>query len=377
MGSCYLKVWLNIIITFIVVGSAYGETLRIGMVGEPDQLNPLYTFTMRSIYINRMTLRHFNHLGEGSKNVAQIFTKMPTFENGLSKKKLINKQWKVVSNWTIKKDVFWGDGQPVTCDDIKFSVDFAQNKNMTVAWPGYKKIQSVKSLDQKKKSCEIVFKSLEWNYNKQGFTWLIPKHLENPVYLKYNEQGAKAYMANTLYSVNPTHPGLYNGPYVVSEYKIGSHIILTPNKFNKDKKKLINKIIFKFYSSSDSLQLSFKNKEIDMISMLGINVEEAQRLKKYIKDNKLASIIKSNPSPRFKVISINLTHPILKNKEIRQALSYGFDKAKMLKGLSNGVIKPVDHLLTKNDPWFTEDPKYVKKYRFNLVKSKKLIASIK
>ena len=70
------------------------------------------------------------------------------------------------------------------------------------------------------KSFTIINKKLDYRYYALSGFNILPAHLERDAFKEPRD-----YRKKTLYQTNPTHPGLYNGPYRITEIVSGSYIV--------------------------------------------------------------------------------------------------------------------------------------------------------
>src|SRR5690349_24333696 len=84
-------------------------------------------------------------LGADSKLQPLLAEAVPTLENGRWK---LTPDGKMETSWTIKQNVRWHDGTPLTADDLVFATTIDQDKDMPVLRPlGYNWVESVRATD--------------------------------------------------------------------------------------------------------------------------------------------------------------------------------------------------------------------------------------
>ena len=92
--------------------------LKIGISQEFDSLNPMVSTMVAATYIKYMVNRRLTNQDGNGKWIPQIVKDIPTVENGMAKIITDKGQKKLVTQWEIRESAKWGDGTPVTCDDI-------------------------------------------------------------------------------------------------------------------------------------------------------------------------------------------------------------------------------------------------------------------
>ncbi|OYZ20704.1 MAG: ABC transporter substrate-binding protein [Bdellovibrio sp. 28-41-41] len=369
---------LSVVVSIGMAGSAFAKAtnneLKIGISQEFDSLNPILSSMVASSYIRYIVNRRLTNLDSKSKWQAQITKELPTTENGLAKIVTVDGKKKIVTQWEIKESVKWGDGTPLTCDDIIFSRTVALSNNVSIPEREvYEQIEKIEVDPKNPKKCTFTYQNAIWNHvNQLGTFYLLPKHLEESVFNKYKDQ-KEGYEKNSNYTKNPTNPGLYNGPYVVSELKLGDHISMVPNKHFYGEAPKIKRIIIKLIPNTGTLEANLRSGTIDKISVLGLTFDQAISLEKKIKTESADFTVVFEPSAVHEHIDLNLDNPILKDIKVRKALATAIDKEQLVKSLFEGKQPASLHFITPKDPWYTDDPKSVTTYRYSKRQAAKIL----
>lgn len=365
---------LTMALSVPVVAKTTNNELKIGISQEFDSLNPIMLQLVASTYINYMINRRMTNLDRNNKWVPQIVKEIPTLENGQAKLITEGGKKKLTAIWEIKDNVKWGDGTPVTCDDVLFSRTVALSNNVSVGERElYAQIEKIDIDSKNRKKCTFTYNKAIWDYPQQlGTFYILPKHLEESVFEK-NKNAKEGYEKHSNYSKNPTNPGLYNGPYVVSELKLGDHVTLIPNKFFYGDPPKIKKIIVKLIPNTGTLEANIRSGTIDKISVLGLTLDQAITLEKKIKSENVDFTVVYTPSAVHEHIDLNLDNPILKDVKVRKALVTAIDKEQLVKSLFEGKQVASIHFMTSADPWYTDDPKYITTYRYSKRQAAKLL----
>ncbi|MBL7543622.1 MAG: peptide ABC transporter substrate-binding protein [Bdellovibrionaceae bacterium] len=368
--SIALKTLLPVSISLMLMAPAQAKVtnaeLKIGISQEFETMNPLISTMVASTYLRYMVNRRLTNLNDKNQWVAQIAKEIPTLENGQAKIMTENGKKKIVTNWEIRENVKWGDGTPVTCADIIFTRKVAMSNNTSVGErETYEQIEKIDVDPKNPKRCTLTYNKAIWNYAHQlGTFYILPKHIEEAVFEKYKDQ-KEGYEKNSNYSKKPTMPGLYNGPYVVSELKLGDHITMVPNKHFYGDAPKIQKIIVKLIANTGTLEANLRSGTVDKISVLGLTFDQAIALEKKLKTEKADFKVEFEPSAVYEHIDLNLDNPILKDIAVRKALATAIDKDQLVKSLFEGKQPSAIHFMTKNDPWYTDDPKSITTYRYS------------
>lgn len=346
-----MRVFLLLAFVFSSFGIANAKSLTIGIVQEWDNFHPVSYATAASEgfmhFFNRaMTIQ--NEMGIVEAEVAQV---VPSFKNGLAK--IVNeKNGKVVkANWEIRKEAKWSDGTPVTCEDWDFGWQVGMNDNVSkLEKTHYSKITKIEWKDTNKKLCLVTYSNDSWTFDRD-LPPLLPKHIEGPVFEKWKTK-PMGYEQNSNYVVNPSLPGLYNGPYVIKEIKIGSHVVFAVNENYWGTKAQITPIIVKHIGDTNTLKANLESGQIDMVSAVGFPPDLALSFAKdEAKQNYRVQFVNS---PLFQGLFFNLENEILKEKDVRLAIASAIDKKKIVTAFFDSKLSPAYTIFGQKDPSFTD-----------------------
>ena len=375
---------LNILAKGLLLGAALGLStqalaaptnaeLKIGISQEFETMNPLIMSMSASAYMYRMVGRSLVNLTPEGKWVPQLAKEIPSIEKGTAKIIEEGGKKKIVANWEIIEAAKWGDGKPVICQDFITSHKIATAPTVTVGekeqWTQVEKID----IDPKNpKKCTFKYDRAIWSFYQLAQFFPLPTHLEMPVFEKHGK-AKEGYEKNSNYVRNPNNPGLYNGPYVITDVKLGSHIAFAPNKFFYGKQPNIQKIVVKLIPNTGTMEANLRSGTIDMISVLGLDFDQALAFEKKAKAESLPFNVHFVPSVTYEHIDLNLDNPILKDERVRKALLYSINRDDLVKALFEGRQEVALHNISPKDTWFTKDPKAETLYAYSKRTAGKLL----
>lgn len=347
--------------------------LKIGLSQEFENMNPLVMSMNATTYMYAMVGRTLVNLDASGKWVPSLAKTIPTFENGGARFVGTGKDRKLEATWEIKENAKWGDGTPLTCGDVTMSHEVASSNNVSIASKeDYLKVEKITIDPQNPKKCTFLYKKARWDYYQMPTYYIIPRHLEEAVFKKYGKQ-KEAYEKNSNFSRNPTNPGLYSGPYLISEVRLGSHVSFVPNPHFFGTKPKIQKIVVKLIPNTGTLEANLRSGTIDMISILGFTFDQALAFEKKAKAEKLPYTTLFQPGITYEHIDMNMENPILKDIKVRKALVTGINRDDLTKALFEGRQEPAVHMVSPIDPWFTRDPKIITVYPYSRRTAQKLL----
>src|SRR5207245_4077706 len=126
------------------------------------------------------------------------------------------------------------------------------------------------------------------------------------------------YRLRTKYRTEPTNPGLYDGPYRVSEVVAGAHILLEPNPHWAGPPGHFQRITVRAIENTAALEANLLSGTIDMVAgELGLSLDEALAFEKRHGD---AFHMIYKPGLVYEHIDLDLDRPILADRRVREAL---------------------------------------------------------
>lgn len=255
---------------------------------------------------------------------------------------------------TLKKNLKWHDGKPLTSDDIVFTVksilDKSQaSKDRSSFLIGDKPIE-IKKIDD----TTIEFKLPEVSTAIEdvlGGIRPIPKHIyEGEVDISKSEKNATP---------------IGNGSYKFKEYKTGE--LITLEKFNDyyGEKASLDTVIYRVIADSNSANIALQNGEVQAKNLQPDEVDNVQA-----KGN--VNIVTYDEGMVDNLIFSQGSKDALKKKEVRQAICYAISRDEIIKAAykSDKYAVKATSLFSPNTLDFTDN---VEKYDQNKEKSKELL----
>jgi peptide/nickel transport system substrate-binding protein len=337
--------------------------LRIGITQEFENLNPLIMSMVATSFIYRMVGRSLVQLDEDSQWHPQLAVTLPTLENGLARRLVDGPREWIEAEWEIQPDARWGDGEPLTCRDFRFSWEVGTSPGVGVPNTElYRQIEDIRVDPANPKRCTFVYREARWNFNRHHLLFPLPEHLERPVFERYAGQ-PEGYEQNSSYSRDPLNPGLYHGPYRIVALTLGSHVILERNPTFYGEPAHIERIVIMLIPNTGTLEANLRAGSIDMVSELGMSFDQALAFAGRVEAQDLPFRVEFRPGQVYEHLDLNLDNPFLADVRVRRALVYAIDREGLTDALFAGRQPPALHNLAPLDPWFTDDPERIVLYR--------------
>ncbi len=286
---------------------------------------------------------------------------------GLASRYVLSKDGKTIT-LTLRPNIKFADGSPITAADVKWSLDRARNPD-NGAWVGL--LGSVSSVAVSGNTVTVNLKNPDPSIIPALATFntgIMPQKLFNAAAGATDADKAKAFAE---------HP-IGSGPFVLSEWKRGSYMVLKRNpyywKLGEDKKALpyLDTLRFEIIPDDNTRILKLQAGEIQGAEFIPLS--RVAELKKDPKLNmvlfpstKVNDIIMNN-RPKLKDGSVNP----LGDVRVRQALNYAVNRPALIQLVTFGTGKPMKSFMSSGTPLFDKSQKG---YAYDPVKAKALLSA--
>ncbi len=334
--------------------------LKIGISQEFENMNPIIMSMAASTYMYRLVGRSLINMDADGKWVTQLAKEIPSLQNKLAKLVEVDGKKKIIATWEIIEAAKWSDGKPVICEDFNTSLKIASSPSVSVGEKeSWTQVEKIEADPANPKKCTFTYEKAKWDFYQLAQFFPVPTHIEKALFEKHKSE-KEGYEKNSNYVRNPTMKGLYNGPYVISEVKLGSHVVFVPNPYFYGTQPKIKKIVIKVLPNTGTMEANLRSGTIDMISPLGLDLDQALAFEKKVKAESLPFSVDFVPSVTYEHIDLNLDNEILKDVRVRKALLQSINRDDLVKALFEGRQEVALHFISPKDiNWYTKDPKYV------------------
>ncbi|MBY0429608.1 MAG: peptide ABC transporter substrate-binding protein, partial [Rhodospirillales bacterium] len=225
------------------------DELVIGITQFPSTFHPAMDSMMAKSYIQAMARRPVTVHDKDWKVVCLLCTELPTIENGLAvPEDLPDGRKGIRVTYSLQPQARWGDGTPLTTADVVFSWQVGKHPRSGLSNVElYRRITAIDVKDDKTFTLHVD--KLTFDYNAINDLEILPAHLERKVF----EAEPAAYRNRTLFDAEPTNPGLYFGPYRITQVSRGAFVVLEPNPTWYGPKPAFKRIVVKTIENSAAL----------------------------------------------------------------------------------------------------------------------------
>ncbi len=331
--------------------------LTIGMTQFPSTLHPLIDSMLAKTYVNAMTRRPVTTYDQDWKLICMLCTELPSLKNGLAVlEKTPDGKDGIAVTYKLQPDATWGDGTPLTSDDVVFTWEVGRHPQSGVSnLELYKRIVAIDVLDDK--TVTLHTDKVTFDYAAINDFLVLPAHIERPIF----EADPAAYRNRTAYDADPLNPGLAFGPYRIAEVQSGARIVLVPNDTWWGVKPAFDKITVRVVENTAALEANLLSGSLDMIAgELGLTLDQALAFEKRHGDR--FNII-YKPGLIYEHLDLMLDNPILADLRVRRALVLALDRESISQRLfegrqpvADGSISPLDWVYDPTIPKYPYDP---------------------
>ena len=357
-----------LLVPTLAPAQAVKDTLVIGMSQYPPSLHPGIDPTVAKVYGMRFGYRNIASYNDNRQMQCFLCTEVPTIANGRAMVvDLGGGKRGLTVRFTLHPQAKWGDGTPITTRDVAFTWSVGIKPEIGFARPDlFQRITKVEVIDAK--TFVLHMNKAEYDFATMSDFSLLPAHLEEPVVKALTNPAD--YNKHTNYSRAPTTPGLWNGPYKLTQIQSGAFLVYEPNPHWWGPKPHFKRITLKTIENTATLEANLRSGDVDFISgVLGLSVDQGLAMfddpamqQKFNFEFPLALL--------YEHIDLNRSNPVLKDKRVRQALLYGIDRETLVKQLVAGKFPVAHSWVNPLNPGYDAN---VLKYPFDQAKAKALL----
>jgi peptide/nickel transport system substrate-binding protein len=346
-----------LILAVLPVAAQPRDDLAIGMTQFPATMHPSIESMLAKSYVLAMARRPFTVYDPNWQLICMLCVELPTLENGGAVRETTPEgKPGIAVTYTIRPDAVWADGVPVTTEDVRFAYEVGRHPESGISnFEMYRRIHKLTVHDSRRFTFHVD--RVAYNYNAINDFAPLPAHVERAAF----ERPAD-YRRTTRYDTDPTNPGLYHGPYRVTEISSGAHIVLERNDRWWGRPPRFRRIVVKTIENTAALEANLLSGGIDMIAgELGLSLDQALGFEKK-HGGKFAVLYK--PGLIYERIDLNLDNPILADRRVRQALLHALDRQtlgdRLFEGrqpVAHGQTHPLDWVFDPDGLKYPYDPK--------------------
>jgi peptide/nickel transport system substrate-binding protein len=354
------RVILALLATALLLGASEAragrDQLVIGMTQFPATFSPIINAMLAKSYVLAMTRRPLVIYDRDWELACLLCVELPTIENGLARvETLADGSQGIALDFAIQPDATWGDGVALTSADVVFGWEVGKHPETGVAdRDTYQRIAAIDVVDAK--HFTVHLDKLFYDYPARAAIPVLPAHLERAAFAEPAE-----YRHRTLYDTDTANPGLYFGPYRITEVVSGSHVVLEPNPTWWGEAPAFKRVVVRVIENTAALEANLLSGAIDYVAgELGFSIDQALSFERRHGD---AFNVVYKPGLIYEHIDLNLDNAILADRRVRRALLYALDRKALVTQLFSGKqpvahsnVNPLDWVYSEDVPHYNHDP---------------------
>jgi len=289
----------------------------------------------------------------------QLYLSLLKYDKDLNLVGQLAQSWQISEDklsitFKLKPNLVWSDGQPLTSDDLAFTLKLIQDKNTQSPYKSdYMKVVTAKAID--KHTFEVRYKEI---FSPALATWaslaILPKHVFESV--------------NIMDTDLSRHPKASIGPYFLKDWQTQQSITMTANPKYFGGDIWIGERITRIIPDPATQFLELSAGKIDMA-----NLTPTQYTRLFDNNKRL-----KNEYNRYKYLGFsytylgfNLTRKPFDDIRVRQALAYAIDRQELVDGVLMGLGEALATPYKPGTRWVNQN---IQSRPFNIQKAKDLLA---
>ncbi len=319
------------------------DAISIGIAESIGDMNPYFSNALVTIHVQAAARRAMTGITRDGRVYCRFCTEVPTLANGRARiVDLPDGKKGMDVRYTLKPDLKWGDGAPFTAADFAFAFKVGQSMAPS---PTIAAVEAPNPFD-----VIIHIKTTRYDFDRTAPV-AVPEHIEGPIFAA--AANTVDYGNHSEFNRHPENPGLWNGPYVITEYRQGESITMAPNKYwEGEKKPYFQKITWRMIENTAALQANLLSGDIDMAGEIGLTVDQALAMQKTAAGRFDIAIV---PTLGVQQLYVKMDHPLLTDPRVRKAIAMSIDRKTIVDRLFEGKVPVADSFITAGE--FGYDPK--------------------
>ncbi len=296
--------------------------------------------------------------------------------------------------FTMRENLKWSDGEPLTVDDVVFSYnDVYLNEKIPTDIKDILKIgksrlfPKIRKLDERR--VEFTVPEPFAPFLRNTGLVILPKHALYKSVITTDPKGNPQFLSKWGTDTDPTKI-ICNGPYTLERYNTSQRVVFRRNPYywRKDAKgnpqPYIERFVWSIVENKDTQLLKFRSGDLDVSEPM--RPEDFPLLKHEEKRGNF-TVRMGGPRPVTTFIAFNLNKGRRSGKPLvdpvksrwfnkvafRQAIAYAINRESIINNTFRGLGATVNSPIIPQSPYYLSPEQGLKVYNYDLEKSKKLL----
>ena len=307
---------------------AYGGTYVEGVAGVPQYLNPVIAATDVDQDVARLAFSGLTRYDRAGAIVPDLASAFHTESDG--------RIW----TFDIREDATWHDGQPVTADDVVFTVKLLQDRGYVGPYSDAFRGVTVDKISMR--TVRFTLPDVYGPFADSTTVPLLPSHLLGNV--PYAELSRQPFNASPIGT----------GPFRVTEVDGRQVVLLRNDDFYRTRpargRPYLDKVILRFYSNQSDALLALSRGEVDGVG--GLSSQDGERARSL-----KSAVLYSLPTDNFVSLFLNVRpeKAVFRDRAVRQAIATAIDRGRVLQLAADGRGTVADEFVPSSSWAYVKD----------------------
>jgi peptide/nickel transport system substrate-binding protein len=257
--------------------------------------------------------------------------------------------------YTLRPNLKWSDGQPLTAEDVAYTINRAKKEE----WLNYTSVVGNLTATVQDPTTLVVKTSVPDPKLPTLDMYVVPKHI-------WEKQDAKAV---TKYDALD---GVGSGPFTLEHFEKGQFARFKANPYYYGGKPAVDRVVLRGFDNPDAMVAALKRGEIDAAEDVpGTAFHQLE------KDSAVQTLQGYQGAMTEFAINggagLKKPHPALLDLRVRQAIAHAIDKKTIVDRVLAGLGKPADTVSTSPNPEWSPQIPAEQQFDFNLDKAKQIL----
>ncbi len=379
------------------------NSLVVGASQEPRVLGDFWAFVTSQAIASEIE----NYLWAGLEFIDQdgndqpyLVTEVPTVENGrVIVTDIGDGKKRIDIKYTLRDDIFWSDGTPITSDDVAFYFEVGKYPGAPVQDPSY--WQRVNLSVQDDKNFTVTFEPAFFYDLVGSAIGIAPAHVMRPEWEKTKAEIAKLDPEKDAAKITELFQGfvskfatpkalnngalVFSGPFKLVKWVPGSTIEMVRNdKFHitppGGADKYVQKVVYRFIQDTNALLVAILGGSIDATSSVALTFDQA-RAPQLVRRAPGRFDIWMVPGVIWEHLEVNkftevqeVRDLMLDDPRTRQALLYAMNREGLVQAFFDGLQPVANTWVHPQNPLNNDEG--VAKYPYDPEKAKQILAEL-
>jgi peptide/nickel transport system substrate-binding protein len=346
LAACGVVLALGALAFAAPVGSQTKKpvTFTVGDTQNIDSMNPIVGVTVPAY--EAWNIQYATLTDKSPKDFSPIPGLAKSWTSSADKK-----TW----TYTMRPNLKWSDGQPLTAEDVAYTINRAKKEE----WLNYTSVVGNLTATAQDPTTLVVKTSVPDPKLPTLDMYVVPKHV-------WEKQDAKAV---TKYDALD---GVGSGPFTLEQFEKGQFARFKANPYYYGGKPAVDRVVLRGFDNPDAMVAALKRGEIDAAEDV-----PGTAFKQLEKDPNVETVQGYQGAMNEFAINggagLKKPHPALLDLKVRQAIAHAIDKKTIVNRVIAGLAKPADTLSVSPNPEWSPQIPAEQQLGFNLDKAKQIL----